>query len=173
MKTASANQVQVGLDPGVTPAGAGLDEVVWNILGHTYYLKAEGANAFAFETYDPPGTFVPPHVHPTQDEFIYVIENEFDLYLDGQHHKAHAGELVRLPAGIAHGYYNLSSVPTRAMFWVAPGRRLRELFDVLHNMNDPEQVVREAAQREVHFLNPADYAFDPLALKEAGQPCPP
>jgi len=144
MKTASANQVQVGLDPGVTPAGAGLDEVVWNILGHTYYLKAEGAN--------------------------YVIENEFDLYLDGQHHKAHAGELVRLPAGIAHGYYNLSSVPTRAMFWVAPGRRLRELFDVLHNMNDPEQVVREAAQREVHFLNPADYAFDPLALREAGQP---
>ena len=55
-------------------------------------LKAEGANAFAFETYDPPGTFVPPHVHPTQDEFIFVLENEFDLYLDGQHHKA------RMPA---------------------------------------------------------------------------
>ena len=28
----------------------------------------------AFETYDPPGTFVPPHVHPTQDEFIFVYD---------------------------------------------------------------------------------------------------
>ncbi len=168
MRTADANQVQVRLNPGVTPAGTGLAEVVWNILGHTYYLKAESANAFAFETYDPPGTFVPPHVHPTQDEFICVIENEFDLYLDGQHHKARAGDLVRLPAGIPHGYYNLSNMPTRALFWVAPARRLRELFDVLHELTDPEAIVREAAQREVHFLKPKDYAFDPLALKGAG-----
>ena len=170
MRAASANQVQVGLDPGVISAGHGYGDVAWNILGHTYYLKAEGANAFAFETLDPPGSFVPPHVHPTQDEFIYVIENEFDLYLDGQRHKARAGDLVRLPAGIPHGYYNLSAVPTRAMFWVAPGRRLRELFDVLHNLNDPEQVVRESAQREVHFLKPEEYAFDLLAPKRTGQP---
>lgn len=32
MKTAIANQVQVGLDPGITPAGHPLEEVVWNIL---------------------------------------------------------------------------------------------------------------------------------------------
>ena len=170
MRTAGTNQVQVGLEPGVTPAGSGLHEVVWNILGHTYYLKAEGANAFAFETYDPPGSFVPPHIHPTQDEFIYVIENEFDLYLDGKHHKACAGDLVRLPAGIPHGYYNLSAAPTRAVFWVTPGRRLRELFDAWHNLGDPAQVVREAAQREVHFLKPEDYAFDLLGVREAVQP---
>ena len=170
MRTASANQGQVALDPGVTAAGCGLHEVVWNILGHTYYLKAEGANAFAFETFDPPGSFVPPHVHPTQDEFICVLENELDLYLDGQPHKARAGDLVRLPAGIPHGYYNLSAVPTRALFWVAPARRLRELFDVLHDLGDPEQVVREAARREVHFLKPEDCAFDPMATRETGRP---
>ena len=170
MKAAIANQVQVGLDPGITAAGRGVDEVVWNILGHTYTLKAEGANAFAFETYDPPGTFVPPHVHPTQDEFIYVLENEFDLYLDGQHHKAQAGDLVRLPAGTPPGYNPLSAVPPRARFWGAPGRRLRELFDALHNLGDPEQVVQEAARREVHFLKPEEYAFDPLAMKGTGQP---
>ena len=74
---------------------------------------------------------------------------------------------MRLPAGIPHGYYNLSGVPTRAMFWVAPSRRLRELFDVLHNLENPEDIVREAAQREVHFLKPEDYAFDPLTLKKS------
>jgi quercetin dioxygenase-like cupin family protein len=160
MKLSPANLVQVGLDPGITKAPDAIDGVVWNILGHTYWLKAESANAFAFETLDPPGTFVPPHVHPTQDEFIYVLENGFDLYLDGQHHKASQGDLVRMPAGIPHGYYNLSDTPTRAMFWVAPGRRLRELFDILHNMSDPMQVVAESAKREVLFLKPEECAFD-------------
>ena len=72
---------------GITPAGSGkaghAQEVVWNILGHTYWLKAESDGCFIFETLDPPGSFVPPHIHPTQDEFIYMLEGTFDLYLDG------------------------------------------------------------------------------------------
>ena len=60
---------------GITPAGSGKagqpKEVVWSILGHTYWMKAECDACFIFETLDPPGTFVPPHIHPTQDEFIY------------------------------------------------------------------------------------------------------
>jgi quercetin dioxygenase-like cupin family protein len=160
MKRSPANLVQVGLDPGITKAKAAIDDVEWRILGHTYWLKAESANAFAFETLDPPGTFVPPHIHPTQDEFIYVLDNSFDLYLDGQHHTAGKGDMVRMPAGIPHGYYNLSDTPTRAIFWVAPGRRLRELFDVLHDLTDPMQVIAESAKREVLFLKPEEYAFD-------------
>jgi len=162
------NYAQVGVDPGITQAGTGEKGVVWRILGHTYTMKSESASALAFETFDPPGTFVPPHVHPTQDEFIYVLENGFDLYLDGQHHRAGTGDLVRMPAGIPHGYYNLSNAPTRALFWVTPGRRLRELFDVLHDMSDPLDVFRESARREVMFLNPEEYAFDMHALKASG-----
>jgi quercetin dioxygenase-like cupin family protein len=164
MKLATPNSVPVQLDPGITPAGSGSDDVVWRILGHTYYLKAETAAMFAFETVDPPGTYVPPHIHPTQDEFIYVLENRFDLYLDGQHVVAKQGDLVRMPAGIPHGYYNISDNTTRAIFWVTPGRRLRELFDVLHDMTDPMQVVAESAKREVTFLRPEDCAFDINAL---------
>ena len=155
----------LSLNPGITPAGAGDDGVVWNILGHVYALKAESPAAFAFETLDPPGTHVPPHIHPAQDEFIYVLDNELDLYLDGQHHQARQGDVVRMPAGLPHGYYNLSDKPTRALFWVAPGGKLRELFDVLHNMTDPAQVVAESALRDVLFLRPEDYAFDMLARR--------
>jgi quercetin dioxygenase-like cupin family protein len=160
MKLAAPNRSPVSLDPGITPAGAGLDGVVWRILGHTYALKTETAAAFAFETFDPPGTFVPPHIHPTQDEFIYVLENRFDLYLDGQRQVARQGDLVRMPAGIPHGYYNLTAAPTRAIFWVTPGRRLRELFDALHDLTDPAAVVAESAKREVLFLRPEEYVFD-------------
>jgi quercetin dioxygenase-like cupin family protein len=167
MTIATPNFTPVQLAPGITTAGTGIDDVVWNILGHTYYLKSETASMFAFETLDPPGTYVPPHIHPTQDEFIYVLENHFDLYLDGQHHVAKQGDLVRMPAGIPHGYYNISDTTTRAIFWVTPGRRLRELFDVLHNMTDPMQVVAESAKREVLFLRPEDCAFDVLTMTKS------
>ena len=98
------------LPAGITPPGTGKanasEDVTWNILGHIYWLKAQSDDCFAFETLDPPGTFVPPHVHPTQDEFIYMLEGTFDLYLDGSWTKAGPGALVRMPRGIAHGYYN-------------------------------------------------------------------
>ena len=57
----------------ITPAGAGQDEVAWNVLGHRYFLKIECEACFCFETYDPPGTLVSLHVHPKQDEFIYLL----------------------------------------------------------------------------------------------------
>ena len=89
------------LPAGITPAGTGKanpsEDVTWNILGHVYWLKAQSEDCFAFETLDPPGTFVPPHVHPTQDEFIYMLEGTFDLYLDGAWTKAGPGDLVRMP----------------------------------------------------------------------------
>lgn len=167
MRKAVPNTVPVNMAGGITRAGEAVDEVVWSILGHTYWLKSEGATAFAFETLDPPGSFVPPHVHPTQDEFIQVLEGRFDLYLDGAHHVAEAGDLVRLPMGVPHGYYNLTDQPARALFWVSPARRLRELFDELHNLTDPERVVQESAKREVLFLRPEEVTLDLLAGRAA------
>ena len=143
---------------GITPAGSGKagqpTEVVWSILGHTYWLKAESKDCFIFETLDPPGTFVPPHIHPTQDEYIYMLEGTFDLYLDGAWTKANVGDLVRMPRGLPHGYYNRQDKPARALFSVSPARRLRELFDQLHNLADPAEVVRRSKICEVDFLPP-------------------
>ncbi len=53
------------LPKGITLAKEGMHKRVWNVLGHTYYMKAASESSFAFETFDPPGTGVPPHVHPT------------------------------------------------------------------------------------------------------------
>ena len=105
----------LALPKGVTPAGTGKagqpQEVVWSILGHTYWLKAECDGCFIFETLDPPGTFVPPHIHPTQDEFIYMLEGTFDLYLHGSWTQAKTGDLVRMPKGLPHAYYNKQEKP--------------------------------------------------------------
>ena len=62
------------LTAGITKAGTGIDGIVWNILGQTYVPKSLSENAFSWHATFPPGTFVPPHIHPTQDEFIYMFE---------------------------------------------------------------------------------------------------
>ncbi len=144
----------VDLTAGITPAGEGQDGTAWDVLGHRYWRKAECEAAFCFETLDPPGTFVPPHVHPTQDEFIYVLEGTFDLRLGDAERQARAGDLVRMPRGVPHAYYNNGAVPARALFWVSPARRLRALFDRLHGLTDVEEVVRLSREHEVDFLPP-------------------
>lgn len=142
------------LEKGITREGEGYQDTQWNILGQVYFPKASCESTFAFETNSDPGQFVPVHVHPTQDEFILVQEGELDLKLDGKWFKAKAGDLVRMPRGIPHGYFNKSDKPARAMFWVSPARKLEDLFKKLHNMADPAEVVKVSALHEVDFLPP-------------------
>ena len=142
------------LEKGITANGTGFGGKSWNILGQLYFPKAVCESSFAFETNSQPGQFVPVHVHPTQEEFILVQEGELDLKLDGKWMKAKAGDLVRMPRGIPHGYFNKSDKPARALFWVSPARMLEELFNKLHNVADPMEAVKISAAHEVDFLPP-------------------
>ena len=123
------------LAKGITANGAGFDGVRWNILGQVYYPKA-----------------VPVHIHPDQDEFILVQEGQLELKLDGVWSTARAGDLVRMPRGIPHGYFNKSDMPCRALFWVSPAGRLKELFEELHDKSDIPTIVKLSAEHDVDFL---------------------
>lgn len=142
------------LTGGITRNGEGDEGIEWNILGQRYFPKATCDSTFAFETNSEPGQHVPVHIHPTQDEFILVQEGELHLKLDGVWSIAKAGDLVKMPRGIPHGYFNKSDKPARALFWVSPAGKLRTLFETLHNMTDVEAVVEASAANEVDFLPP-------------------
>jgi quercetin dioxygenase-like cupin family protein len=142
------------LEKGITKNGEGFRDEKLNILGQVYFPKASSDSAFAFETNSEPGQFVPVHIHPTQDEFILVQEGMLDLKLDGVWVQAKAGDLVRLPRGIPHGYFNKSDKPARALFWVSPTQKLEALFNQLHNLTDVAEIVRISAEHEVNFLPP-------------------
>lgn len=143
------------LTGGITPNGAGLGDVEWNILGQRYFPKMVGESSFAFETNSEAGQFVPVHIHPTQDEFILVQEGELHVKLDGKWSVARAGDLVRMPRGIPHGYFNKSDKPARALFWVSPAGRLKQLFEKLDKLTDVDEVVRLSTEHEVDFLPPS------------------
>src|SRR5258705_11856564 len=78
----------------------------------------------------------------------------WDLKLDGVWVEAKAGDLVGLPRGIPHGYFNKSDKPARALFWVSPTQKLEALFNQLHNLTDVTEIVRISAQHDVNFLPP-------------------
>lgn len=144
---------------GISKAGLGMDDISWNILGQTYIPKQLTDACFSWHATLPAGTFVPPHIHPEQDEFIYLLEGILDLVLDGEEHTAGPADLIRLPRGLPHGIFSKRQQPVKCLFWVTPARRLYDLFWQLHNLGptaDPSEVVAISARHEVDFLPPPD-----------------
>ena len=143
------------MQAGITKAGtSGVDGQVWDILGQTYVPLHVSESSMSWHAKFPPETFVPPHIHATQDEFIYMLEGALTFWLDGTESIAKPGDLARLPAGKPHGIFNKSGAVAQCLFWVSPTRKLFDLFKAIDKVPDPAEVVRLAALHEVEFLPP-------------------
>ncbi len=142
--------------PDVISSDASIDGIVWDILGQIYRPKQLTERSFAWHAVFPPETFVPPHIHPTQDEYVYVLEGELTLAVGAADHAAGPGDLVRLPMGKPHGLFNRSGQQLVCLFWVTPTARLYDLFVAIDALEDqtPEAVVALAGEHEVEFLPP-------------------
>ncbi len=146
-------------DSGITRAAEGLDGVSWNVVGHTYTPKLNTDNALIWHADIPAETFVPPHIHPTQDEWIIMLEGNLEVEFGHdagppEVHRAGPGDTVRIPRGIAHGIFNRSGKTATCVFGVAPSRKLFDLFGALDGVTDPAELVRLSALHEVDFLPP-------------------
>src|SRR5258707_11120306 len=124
------------LTAGITKANTGIDGIVWQILGQTYVPKQVSEHSFAWHATFPPGTFVPPHIHPTQEEFIYMFEGRFDLLIDGKDYVAGPGGLIRRPIGNAPATFNKTDHPGNCSFWRSPTRALYVLIPAMHSMKE-------------------------------------
>jgi len=124
------------MNAGIVQSHTGLDGIEWNILGQKYIPKAKTEDCFSWHASLPPGTFVPPHIHPDQDEY---------------------GDIIKLPRGIPHGIFNKSDQTIKTLFWVTPTGQLFDLFWALHNLGpeaDPAEVVAVSAAHAIDFLPP-------------------
>jgi 2-polyprenyl-6-methoxyphenol hydroxylase-like FAD-dependent oxidoreductase/quercetin dioxygenase-like cupin family protein len=142
--------------PDVIGAKASIDDIEWNILGQIYRPKQLSERSFAWHATFPPDTFVPPHLHPNQDEYVYVLEGQLTLAAGEADHVAGVGDLVRLPMGQPHGLFNRSGATTVCLFWVTPTAALYDLFVAIDALEDqtPDAVVALAGQYDVEFLPP-------------------
>ncbi|UWR94362.1 cupin domain-containing protein (plasmid) [Phaeobacter inhibens] len=142
------------MEKGITKANDGIKGMSWTVVGQTYVPKLLSNDAFIWDAVLPADTFVPPHIHPTQDEWISVLAGELEVEFLGDVHKAGPGDTVRMPKGEAHAIFNRSGAEAHCIFGVAPARKLFDLFIELDGVTDPEELVRLSALHEVDFLPP-------------------
>ena len=143
-----------GMQAGVVNSEDGLNGQRWSVVGQTYVPKLLTEEAFVWHATLPPETFVPPHIHPHQDEWIYVLHGTLEVEFGAQVCVAGAGDTVQMPRGKAHGIFNRSGAEARCIFGVAPARKLYDLFVQLDGVTDPAELVRLSALHEVDFLPP-------------------
>ncbi len=66
-------------------------------------------------------------------------------------------DLVTICIGQGEQYMAIkivSETPGKGIFWVSPGNDLASLFSELHNLTEPEEVVRVSALRNIRFIAP-------------------
>ena len=126
------------------------------MVGQTYTPKIHTDDVLVWHAQIPDETFIPPHVHPTQDEWIVVLDGNLEIEFGPDVYKAGPGDTVRMPMGIAHAIFNRSGKDATVIFGVSPSRKLYDLFVALDGVTDPEELVRLSALHEVDFLPPPD-----------------
>ncbi|HWA62437.1 MAG TPA: cupin domain-containing protein [Caulobacteraceae bacterium] len=108
--------------------GPAAGEVV-NVLGAPIVIKSDSsAGGMFFADHPiPPGYFVPPHVHETEDELFYVLAGELTLIAPEGELVAGPGTFVHLRAGVAHGFANRTDREAR-MLVITTGESLEGVF---------------------------------------------
>ena len=77
----------------------------------------------------------PRHLHYEQDEWIYVIEGEFDFEIGDKRFRVGAGESVFIPRKVPHGWACVSGKPGKIINVYQPACKVEEFFRELGKYN--------------------------------------
>ncbi|BCJ56169.1 hypothetical protein Asp14428_76440 [Actinoplanes sp. NBRC 14428] len=87
-----------------------------------------------------PGETVSEHYHPYSEEFLYVVEGELRIDLDGDPRTVRANQTLFVPKGVRHRMVNAGGGPAVAVFFLSPLAPSPELGHV-----DTEEVAEPSA----------------------------
>lgn len=103
----------------------GEGERLWFYGGGVFTVKATaaetGGSLFMFEDTMAEGKTTPLHLHPDEEEALYVIEGELLVHVDGKEHQVRAGGIVVAPRGVPHAFLVTSKV-ARVLAILSPGK---------------------------------------------------
>lgn len=123
----------------------GEGERMWFAGGGTFTWKATAAETdgafIAMEDRMERGKVTPMHIHPDQDEAIYVLAGELLVDVEGEQTAVGTGGLFVAPRGVPHAFM-VTSETARVLSWQTPG--------------SGESFYREAG-RPADYDGPADF----------------
>jgi mannose-6-phosphate isomerase-like protein (cupin superfamily) len=68
----------------------------------------------------PPVSHAPPHVHGKEEEIIYILSGQGEIYFDGKPEPLRPGTCVYIPPGIEHSIRNLTKEPMKLSYVFSP-----------------------------------------------------
>jgi quercetin dioxygenase-like cupin family protein len=103
----------------------GEGEQLWFAGGGVFTMKATAAetdDAFVlWEDTMVQGKTTPLHLHPNEDEALYVLEGELLVHVDGEGHQVGSGGFFLAPRGVPHAF-TVTSETARVLTLLTPGR---------------------------------------------------
>ncbi len=99
-----------------------------------------------------------PHAEADEEEFVFVLEGEPDLWLDGQVRRLKPGDGVSFPAGtgIAHTFMNNTGSDVRVLVVGEASRQRSRIHYPLHPKRNAEIGTRHWKEAEGRPLGPHD-----------------
>ena len=98
---------------------------VYHLLGNLLTFHAfpaeTGERYTIVEIKTAPGAGAPPNHHAGEDESFFVLEGEFEFFLNGATLAAKAGDFVKVPDGAVHAFTCTGERPGRLLCVNAPG----------------------------------------------------
>jgi quercetin dioxygenase-like cupin family protein len=103
----------------------GEGERLWFYGGGVFTVKATadetGGSFFMFEDEMVQGKVTPLHLHPEEEETLYVLEGELLVHFGGEDHPVAAGGVCVAPRGVPHALM-VTSPTARILTMLVPGR---------------------------------------------------
>ena len=108
------------------------------VLGHDITIKLACGETkgeyFVFEAVTPPGGGMSLHVHRHEDEFVRILDGEFEYQLDQQIQKVTPGAMINFPRDVPHAFRNIGAKPGRTFWAVMPGVNFEKFFEELGSL---------------------------------------
>jgi quercetin dioxygenase-like cupin family protein len=104
----------------------------WEITRST-----EDTSGEVFEStvwFDPRFPGPPPHLHPTSEESLEVIEGSIDVFKDGQWTTLHPGATAIVAAGVPHTFRNRADETAKVVIGIRPAGRSEAFFRHMHKL---------------------------------------
>jgi quercetin dioxygenase-like cupin family protein len=82
----------------------------------------------------PHGFVAAEHIHALQEERFEVVSGSIRLRMKGAENDVHAGEIVTIPPGIPHSWWNAGDQEAHVLVEVRPALRTEEFFETFFGL---------------------------------------
>ena len=96
----------------------------------------------------------PLHIHPSQDEWFYIIEGEYLFQVGSDRYNLKAGDTIFLPRNVQHAFIQLTE-KGKAIVSYSPAGKMEAFFETTDAWTSPppkEEIVKVFAQHDMKVV---------------------